>query len=85
MPPFIYYHIDSFSILVVIEHITFTSVFSTTHISLSIGFTSSLVEVSSPTEQSLDRPLGECPRTSDRVITPSNGSRHYGGPYTMGE
>ena len=29
MPPFIQYHIDPFSILVVIEHITFTSVFST--------------------------------------------------------
>ena len=84
MPPFTYYHIDSFSILVVIEHITFTSVFSTTHISLSIDFTSALAEVSSPTEQSLDRPLGARPRTSDRAITPSNG-RHYGGPYTMGE
>ena len=58
MPPFAYYHTDSFSILVVIEHITFTSVFSTTHISLSIDFTSALAEVSSPTEQSLDRPLG---------------------------
>ena len=45
MPPFTHYHIDSFSILVVIEHITFTSVFSTTHISLSIDFTSALVEV----------------------------------------
>ena len=49
MPPFIQYHIDSFSILVVIEHTTFTSVFSTTHVSLSIDFTSSLSEVLSPT------------------------------------
>ena len=85
MPPFTYYHIDSFSILVVIEHVTFTSVFSTTHILLSIDFTSALAEVSSPTKQSLDRPLGAHPQTSDRAITPSNGSRHYGGPYTMGE
>ena len=61
MPPFTYYHIDSFSILVVIEHITFTPVFSTTHISLGIDFTSALAEVSSPTEQSLDRPLGARP------------------------
>ena len=45
MPPFIDYHIDPFSILVVIEHITFTSVFSTTHVSLSIDFTSALAEV----------------------------------------
>ena len=47
MPPFIYmyYHIDPFSILVVIEHITFTSVFSTTHVSLGIDFTSALAEV----------------------------------------
>ena len=79
MPPFTYYHIDSFSILVVIEHITFTSVFSTTHILLSIDFTSALAE------QSLDRPVGARARTSDRVITTSNGSRHYGAPYTMGE
>ena len=50
MPPFIYYHIDPFSILVVIEHTTFTSVFSTTHVSLSIDFTSALAEVSSPTD-----------------------------------
>ena len=48
MPPFTYYHIDSFSIPVVIEDITFTSVFSTTHIWLSIDFTSALAEVSSP-------------------------------------
>ena len=85
MLPFTYYHIDSFSILVVIEHITFTSVFSTTHILLSIDLTSAVAEVSSPTEQSLYRPLGACPQTSDRAITPNNGSRHYGGPYTMGE
>ena len=85
MPPFTYYHIDSFSILVVIEHITFTSVFFTSHILLSIDFTSALAEVSSPTEQSLDRPLGAHPRTSDHAITPSNRSHHYGGPYTMGE
>ena len=45
MPPFIYYHIDPFNILVVIEHITFTSVFSTTHVSLSIDFPSALAEV----------------------------------------
>ena len=49
MPPFIQYHIDPFSILIVIEHITFTSVFSTTHVSLTIDFTSSLTEVQSPT------------------------------------
>ena len=46
MPPYIYFHIDAVSILVVtIEHITFTSVISTTHVSLSIDFTSTLAEV----------------------------------------
>ena len=29
------------------------------------------------------RPCGV--RTSDHAITPSNGSRHYGGPYTTGD
>ena len=50
MPPFIYHHIDPFSILVVIEHITFTSVFSNTHVSLSIDLISALAEVSSLTD-----------------------------------
>ena len=87
MPPFIYYHIDPFSILVVIEHITFTSVFSTSHVSLSIDFTSALTEVSSPTDQLLDRPLG-APlrraniRSRDRPqqrITPLQWPIHNGG------
>ena len=65
-------------------NITFTSVFSTTHISLSIDFTSALAEVSSPTQQSLDRPLGARPWKSDHAITPSNGSHHYGGPLQWG-
>ena len=68
MPPFIYYHIDPFSILVVIEHRTFTSVFSTTHVLLSIDFTSALAEVSSPTEQLLDRPLGDAPAGREHPI-----------------
>ena len=87
MPPFIYYHIDPFSILVVIEHITFTSVFSTTHVSLSIDFTSALAEVSSPTAQLLDMPLGvplRCANTRSRDrpqqrITPLRWPMHNGG------
>ena len=87
MPPFIYYHIDPFSILVVIEHITFASVFSTTHVSLSIDFTSALAEVSSPTDQLLDGPLGAPlrranTRSRDRPqqrITPLRWPIHNGG------
>ena len=41
MPPYLYFHIDPVGILVVIEHITFT----TTHVSLSIDFTSTLAKV----------------------------------------
>ena len=45
MPPYLGFHIDPVSILAVIEHIAFTSVISTTHVSLSIDFTSALAEV----------------------------------------
>ena len=78
MPPYPNFHIDPVSILVVIEHITFTSVFSTTHVSLSIDFTSTLAEVWSQTDQFLDRPLGaplRCANIRPRYRS-SNGSRH---------
>ena len=78
MPPCIHFHVDPVSILVVIEHITFTSVFSTTHVSLSIDFTSTLAEVWSQTNQFLDRPLGAPLRRANirPRYRPSNGSRH---------
>ena len=86
MPHFIQHHIDPVSILVVFKHITFTSVFSSTHVSLSIDFTCALAQVCSQTEELLDRPPGRpCgPRTSDHAITPSNGSRHTRWPIHNG-
>ena len=69
-----------------IEHITFTSVFSTTHVSLSIDFTSTLAEVWSQTDQFLDRPLGAPLRRANirPRYRPSNGSRHSRWPIHNG-
>ena len=69
-----------------IVHISFTSVFSTTHVSLSIDFTSALAEVWSQTGQLLDRPLGAPLRRANirSGYRPSNGSRHTRWPIHNG-
>ena len=85
MPPFIYYHIDPFSILVVIEHITLHRYFQLHMYRLVlISLPHSLKSKVRLTSYWIGRwrPCGA--RTSDHAIAPSNGSRHYGGPYTTG-